>query len=193
MAEMIAYVALYGVVMSLLASLVFVIISSARKINSQSILNRGASILYTELLSEIIRINPDYVGDVETTADGNTISIQFEKKYKYNDEGERIEIKSDDAEYANKPVKIKYSYTKGNDNIDVIYTSLSGVNTADTINLDYGMTITSVDSDSIENVFKVDKQNTSNKYVTINGNLNFDKKKMEFNYIIPIFTTIESD
>ena len=55
------------------------------------------------------------------------------------------------------------------------------------------MTITSVDSDSIENVFKVDKQNASNKYVTINGNLNFDKKKMEFNYIIPIFTTIESD
>ena len=52
MVELIAYVALYGVVMSLLASLVFVIIQSARKVNGQAILNRGATIMYTEILSQ---------------------------------------------------------------------------------------------------------------------------------------------
>lgn len=187
MVELIAYVALYGVIMSLLASLVFVIVKSARRINSQSILNRGSAIMYTEFLSEVINVNPDTVGDVETSADGNTISIQFEKKYKYTDEGKKVEIEADDAEYASKPVKIKYSYTKGNDNIDILYTMLNGTTSTSTISLDYGITITSIDSDEITDVFKVDRQNSSNKYVTIHGNLNFDNKKMEFNYIIPVF------
>lgn len=187
MAEMIAYVALYGVVMSLLASLVFVIITSARKINSQSILNRGSAIMYTEFLSEVIALNPDTVSDVETSADSNTISITFEKKWKYNDEGERIAIATDDAEYANKPVKLKYSYTKGNSNIDIIYTFLNGTTSTGEISLEYNMKITSVNSDAITDVFSVYTQNSSSKYVTVHGNLNYDNKKMEFNYIIPIF------
>ena len=185
--ELIAYVSLYGVVMSLLASLVYVIVRSTRKINSQAILNRGSAILYTDFLSEVIRINPDTVSDVETTADGNTISITFEKKWKYDDEGNRIEIAVDDSEYANKPVKIKYSYTKNSDNIDVTSTLLDGTSSSTTIALEYGMTITSVNSDEITDVFRVDTQNSSSKYVTVHGNLNFDKRQMEFNYIIPIF------
>lgn len=193
MAEMLAYIALYGVVMSLLASLVFVIISSARKINSQSILNRGSAILYTDFLSEVIRLNPDTVSNVETTADGNTISITFEKKWKYDDEGNRIEIAADDSEYTNKPVKMKYSYTKGNDNIDVTSTLLNGTSANSTINLDYGMTITSVNSDEITDVFRVDTQNSSGKYVTVHGNLRFDNKKVEFNFIIPIFVIKTDD
>ena len=193
MPELIAYVALYGVVMSLLASLVFVIVSSARKINSQAILNRGSAIMYTELLSQIIILNPDVVNDVEYSADANTTSVEFQKKYTYNDEGERILIKNDDPEYQSKPIKIKYSYTKGNDNIDVLYTYLNGSTSTTKISLEYGMTITSVNSDSVVNVFRVDTQNSSNRYVTINGNLHFDNKKLEFNYVIPIFVVRDDD
>ncbi|MCR5308151.1 MAG: hypothetical protein K6E24_04065, partial [bacterium] len=61
MPEMIAYVALYGVVMSLLASLIFVIIMAARKVNRLSILNRGVTIMYREILSQTITLNPDTV------------------------------------------------------------------------------------------------------------------------------------
>jgi hypothetical protein len=184
---MIAYVVLYGVVMSLLATLVFVIVKAARKINSQSILNRGASILYTEFLSQIVTLNPDTVSDVAISEDGNTISIEFEKKYKYNDEGKRVEIEADDAEYSYKPIKIKYIYTKGSDNINVVFTNLAGTNSYSTISLDFGMTLTSVNSTEITDVFKVDKQNSTNKYVTVHGNLHFDDKKLEINYIIPVF------
>ena len=190
MAEMIAYVALYGVVMSLLASLVFTIVQAARKVNRQSILNRGATIMYTEILSETISLNPDAVSPVTKSEDGNTISITFEKKYFYNDEGERKPI-SQSTEYANKPVKITYSYTKGADNIVVVYTKIDNTTTTSSINLDFKMTITSYNSEDIDTVFSVDSQNSSNKYVTFHGNLNFDKKAMEFNFIIPVFTAKE--
>ena len=193
MAEMIAYVALYGVIMSLLASLVFVIVTSARKINRQSILNRGSAILYTELLSQIIALNPDVVEDVVTSEDGNTISIEFQKKYTYNDDGDRILIDDTMPEYQDKPVKIKYIYTKNTDNIVVIYTMLDGATNNSAISLDYGMTITSVNSDEITDVFKVDTQNSSNKYVTMNAYLNFDKKHIEFNFVIPVFVARDED
>jgi len=52
MIEMIAYVALYGVIMSLLATLVFVIIQATRRVNRQSILNRGTKMLYIEFLAQ---------------------------------------------------------------------------------------------------------------------------------------------
>jgi len=119
MVELIAYVALYGVVMSLLASLVFVIIQGARKVNAQSILNRGAVIMYTEILSQTIALNPDTVSPVTISDDGNTISVTFSKRFYYTDEGERRSI-SENAEYQNINTSIKYSYTKNNDNIDVL-------------------------------------------------------------------------
>ena len=136
MVELIAYVALYGVVMSLLASLVFVIIQSARKVNGQAILNRGATIMYTEILSQTISLNPDTVSDVvKTTSDGkDTISVAFEKRFFYNDEGEKKPI-SESTEYANRPVKIVYSYTEGNDNIDVSYVKIDNTASSSTINL----------------------------------------------------------
>lgn len=196
MAELIAYVALYGVVMSLLASLVFVIVQAARKVNAQSILNRGATIMYTEILSETIRLNPDSVSEVSLSDDENVISVTFEKQYYYTDDGERKYVKDSD-EYNGKVIKIVYSYTKGEDNIDVaMYTKGATNPSTTTINLDYGMTITSHpengdDTDSIANVFKVDTQNTSNKYVTFHGDLHYDNKKMEFNFIVPVFTAKE--
>ena len=196
MAELIAYVALYGVVMSLLASLVFVIIQAARKVNAQAILNRGATIMYTEILSETIRLNPDTVSAASLSDDGNVINVTFEKKYYYTDDGERKNVEEGD-EYNGKVVKIVYSYTKGEDNIDVaMYTKGATNPNTTTINLDYGMTITShpengADTDSIANVFSVDTQNTSNKYVTFHGDLHYDNKKMEFNFIVPVFTAKE--
>lgn len=189
MLELIAYVALYGVVMSLLATLVFVIIQAARKVNAQSLLNRGATIMYTEILSETISLNPDYVSDVTVVDD--TISIYFEKVYYYNDEGERLPI-SGNAEYATKNTKITYSYTKGNDKIDVKFTTGNGSESTSTINLDYKMTVTSHDSNDISNVFSVYTQNKSNKYVTFHGDLHYDNKKMEFNFIVPVFTYRET-
>ena len=195
MAELIAYIALYGVVMSLLASLVFVIIQAARKVNAQSILNRGATIMYTEILSETIRLNPDSVSDVLTSDDGNTISITFEKKYYYTDDGERKSISEND-EYQAQVTSVTYSYTKGNDNIDVLFKTGAGSESSSSINLDYRMTISSHpnsgdDTDDITNVFSVDTQNTSNKYVTFHGDLHYDNKKMEFNFIVPVFTAKE--
>ena len=83
MPELIAYVALYGVVMSLLASLVFVIVSAARKVNAQSIMNRGATLLYTEILSQTVSLNPDSV--TGPTINGDTISITFEKVLAFNE------------------------------------------------------------------------------------------------------------
>lgn len=190
MAELIAYVALYGVVMSLLASLVFVIIQAARKVNAQSILNRGATIMYTEILSQTINLNPDTVEDVILSADGNTISVTFSKRFYYTDEGERKSI-SENPEYQDKTTSIRYSYTKNNDNIDVLYTKGNGETSSNTINLDFKMRISSHDTDDISKVFTVDTQNTSNKYVTFHGDLHYDNKKMEFNFIVPVFTSRE--
>lgn len=187
MVELIAYVALYGVVMSLLATMVFVIVKAARKVNAQSILNRGATIMYTEVLSNAIALNPDTVSEVTTSEDGNTISVSFIKKYFYTDEGERKLI-SESSLYTNKTVMITYSYTKGSDNIDVVFTKGDNTSSASKIKLDYKMTMTSHDSDDISKVFSVDTQNRSNKYVTFHGDLHYDNKKMEFNFIVPIFT-----
>ena len=189
MVELIAYIALYGVVMSLLATLVFVIVNAARKVNAQSLLNRGATIMYTEILSETISLNPDYVSDVTTTDD--TISIYFEKVYYYNDEGERLPI-SGNTEYATKTTRITYSYTKDTDKINVKFTTGNGAETTSTINLDYKMTVTSHDSTDISNVFSVYTQNKSNKYVTFHGDLHYDNRKMEFNFIVPVFTFRET-
>ena len=191
MIEMIAYLALYGMVMSLIGSLTFTIIITARKVNRQAILNRGATIMYTEILSETIALNPDTVSDVVYTdasgnvvtnpssnkANINNISVTFTKKWSYNDEGERVEITN--------PNSITYSYTKGNNNIDVIRNN----NAADksSINLEYKMTLTSSTSDDIYDVISVDTQNTSNKYVTFHGNLHFDSRDFEFNFIVPVF------
>jgi len=186
--EMIAYIALYGVVMSLLATLVFVIVKAARKVDAQSIINRGATLLYTDILSGVINLNPDTVSEVTTS--GNTISVTFEKRFYYNDEGERKSI-SENSEYNNKITKITYSYTKDNDNIDVKRVLGNGSESNSTINLDYKMTITSHDSNDISNVFTVDTQNASNKYVTFHGDLHYDDKKQEFNFIVPVFTAKE--
>ncbi len=186
--ELIAYVALYGVVMSLLASLVFVIIQSARRVNAQALLNRGATLLYTEILSETIKLNPDTVSAVSLTDGETKISITFERRFYYTDEGERKSVSDADSGYANKLTKITYSYTSGSDNIDVALVNGNGAITLSTINLDYKMTITSHDNDNIRNVFSVDAQNSSNKYVTFHGDLHYDNKKTEFNFIVPVFT-----
>ena len=119
MVELIAYITLYGFISSLLATLVFVIVQAARRVNAQSLLNRGATMLYTEILGQTIGLNPDTVSNVITSADGNTISISFEKRFYYTDEGERKSI-TENADYNTKITKITYSYTKDNDNIDVI-------------------------------------------------------------------------
>lgn len=208
MAELIAYVALYGVVMSLLASLVFVIIQAARKVNNQAILNRGATIMYTEILSQTIALDADTVNDVEyKDASGNviadpasnkesidTVSVTFMKKWSYaTTDGEQHVDETGATKTYNtgerypleNPSTIKYVYKKGTDNIDVIRNGDEVNKTS--INLDFKMTLTSVDDNNIYNCIQVNKQNTSNKYVTFNGYLHFDNKKMEFNFIIPVF------
>ena len=204
MAELIAYVALYGVIMSLLASLVFVIIQAARKVNRQSILNRGATIMYTEILSETVALNPDTVDNVvykdssgaiiTTVTDDNkssinSISITFSKKYGYaladNEEHAGVKYKQGDRYPLENPQYLTYSYTKRADNIEVIRNN--NTTNKGTINLDYKMTISSVDSDDIFGCIQVNKQSTSNKYVIFNGLLHFDSKTMEFNFVIPVF------
>lgn len=190
MVELIAYITLYGFISSLLATLVFVIVQAARRVNAQSLLNRGATMLYTEILGQTIGLNPDTVSNVITSADGNTISISFEKRFYYTDEGERKSI-TENADYNTKITKITYSYTKDNDNIDVIMIQGNGTQNTTSINLDFGMSITSHDSANINNVFSVDTQNESNKYVTFHGDLHYDNKTMEFNFIVPVFTAKE--
>lgn len=190
MVELIAYITLYGFISSLLATLVFVIVQAARRVNAQALLNRGATMLYTEILGQTIGLNPDTVSNVVTSADGNTISISFEKRFYYTDEGERKSI-TENADYNTKITKITYSYTKDNDNIDVLFTLGNGTQNTTSINLDFGMSITSHDSANINNVFSVDTQNESNKYVTFHGDLHYDNKKMEFNFIVPVFTAKE--
>ena len=186
MAELIAYVALYGVVMSLLASLVYTIVVSARKVDSRAILNRGSAILYTEILSETIRLNPDTTSGPIISSDNNTISVTFTKRFYYTDEGERKSV-SESSEYQGKVVSITYSYTKGNDNIDMYFVKGDGSNSTSQINLNYGITITSHNSDDIRDVFSVDTQNSSNKYVTFHGDLHYGKTVTEFNFIVPVF------
>ena len=190
MIELLAYVVLYGLVMSSLATLVFVIVRSARSVSAQSAINRGATMLYTEILGQTIGLNPDTVSNVVTSADGNTISISLSKRFYYTDEGEKKSI-IDLPEYNTKVTQITYSYTNGNNVIDVLYTKGNGTSSSSTIDLETGMTITSHDSNDISNVFSADAQNSSNKYVTFHGDLHYDKKKMEFNFIIPVFTTSE--
>ena len=219
--ELIAYVALYGVVMSLLASLVFVIIMAARKVNRLSILNRGASIMYREILSQTIALNPDVVEDVQYYGEdmdddfhlvydenGNVtnqeyifhMSVTFIKKYDYAPEsgitigdktykeGERYEIPN--------PKSITYTFHRSTpqrkyDSIDVTYKTGTQTTTSGKIELEYNLEITSVNSDNIYGCIMVDKQNTSNKYVTFNGLLHFDNKTTEFNFIIPVFVAKE--
>ncbi|MBP5446316.1 MAG: hypothetical protein J6Y28_09115 [Acholeplasmatales bacterium] len=191
MPELIAYVILYSVVTSLLASLTYTIIITARKVNRQAILNRGATIMYTELLAETIALNPDTVDSVVyKDASGNTISnptedknsinsisITFTKKWSYNDKGERIAITN--------PETLTYRYTKGSNDIDIIRNNDEDNKTE--INLEYNVTLTSTSSDDIYDVISVDAQNSSNKYVTFRGKLNFDDRYQQFNFIIPVF------
>ena len=191
MIELIAYVALYGVVMSLLASLVFVIVTSARKVNAQSIINRGATMMYTEILAQTVNLNPDYV---EKNISGDVISITFKKVYYYEEDGTRKNT-SGSTEYSSKTNRITYSYEKNTDKIDVKF--FTGSNTTDTasststINLNYKMTVTSHNSTSISDVFSIVEQNKSNSYVTFHGDLHYDNKTMEFNFVIPVFTYVE--
>ena len=192
MAELIAYVALYGVVMSLLASLVFVIVVAARKVNAQSILNRGTAIMYTEIVSEVVSLNPDTVYDHGVSDDGDSISVEFQKQFYYTDSGEK-KLVADNAAYNNKIVRIKYTYVRGSDNIDVLFTYGNTNTVTSSINLEYNMCIYShddnnPDTDDINTVFSVNRQNSTNTYVTFHGDLKYDNKRMEFNFIVPVFT-----
>ena len=204
MVELIAYVALYGVVMSLLASLVFVIVQAARKVNSQAILNRGATIMYTEILSQTISLNPDTVSDVTYTtgADGKptSVSVTFSKVYGYaeSDNETHSDGKGGTKKYnagerypLDTPSTVTYTFYKKDSaptgkKDDTIYVNRNG--SESTISLEYGMTISSASNDDdITNCIQVATQNSSNKYVTFNGFLHFDKKTLEFNFIIPVF------
>ena len=187
MIEVIAYIALYGLVVSVLASLTFTIILTARKVNRQAILNRASILVYTEILSQTISLNPDYVSDVTKSEDGNTISVTFQKKYKYTDDGDRVEITASDTEYANKATMITYSYTKNESNIKVVYTKLNGSHTDTQINLDYNIFISTKNTDDIDGVFSVVSSSSFNKSVVFNGFFNFDEKQLEFNFIVPVF------
>ena len=193
MIELIAYVALYGVIMSLLATLVFVIMQTTRRVNRQSILNRGTKMLYTEFLAQSINFNPDYVEINEPTTD--TVSVTLEKRYRYDNEGNRIKIVAGDSEYANKPVKLTYSYKKGEDKMYYTYTKLDaeGTTTTNVIDLDFGMTITSTSAndEDISNIFTIINKSNMSKSLVFNGNLNYDKKSIEFNFIIPIYVVNE--
>ena len=203
MLELIAYVMLYGIVMSLLATLVFVIVQAARKVNRQAILNRGTTMMYTEILAQTTNLGPDTVDkvvyknasgneitDPETNKTSiNSISITFIKQYDYApsdnyvvgdktySEGDRYPLTT--------PLTLEYVYTKGTDYIDVVRNG--DYDNKSTINLDYNMTISSVNDESIYGFISVDTQSTTNKYVSFNGCLNFDNRKMEFRFIIPVF------
>lgn len=191
MVELIGYMALYGVVMSLLASLTFTIILTARKVNRQAILNRGATIMYTELLAQEIALNADTVDEVvykdasgnvlnnasENRSSVNSLSITFAKKWTYNEDGERIAIEN--------PSTLTYRYTKGQNIIEVIRNNDEA--NKGKVDLQYNMKITSINSDDIFDVISVDTQNNSNKYVTFRGKLTFDEKNLQFNFIIPVF------
>jgi hypothetical protein len=185
--ETIAYIALYGVVMSLLATFVFVLVQSTRKVNRVSILNRGTKLLYTEFLAQAINFNADYVVVNETVND--TVSVTLEKHYRYDDEGNRIEIVAGDTEYANKPVKLTYSYKKGESKMKYTYTKLDNSETTNEIKLDYGITITSAtaNDNDISNIFTLVSKSNYNKSLIFNGKLNFDKKSVEFNFVIPVY------
>lgn len=186
--ELLAYISLYGIVMTLLATFVFVLVQTTRKTNRQSILNRGTKLLYTEFLAQAINFNADYV--VVNEVINNTVSVSLEKHYRYDDEGNRIEIVAGDTVYANKPVKLTYSYTKGEDKMKFFYTKLDGSSTTPSeINLDYGMTITSsfADDSDISNIFTVVSKSSYNKSLIFNGKLNYDQKSVEFNFVIPVY------
>ena len=185
--ETIAYVMLYGVVMTLLATFVFVLIQTTRKVNRVSIINRGTKLLYTEFMAQAINFNADYVVVNETIND--TVSVTLEKHYRYDDEGNRIEIVAGDTVYADKPVKLTYSYKKGEDKMKYTYTKLNGDSTTTEIKLDYGMTITSssVNDTDISKIFTVVSKSNYNKSLIFNGKLNFDKKAVEFNFVIPVY------
>ena len=208
MIELLAYVSLYGVVMSLLATLVFVIVKTARKVNDQAIINRGSTMMYTEILAQTTNFSPDTVSDVvykdalgnviedpaSNRANIDTISITFIKQYDYApsdgyvvgektyNEGDRIPLET--------PRTLEYAYKKGSDNIDIIKNG--DTENKASINLDYKMTISANSNPSDDDIYgciTVDRQNSTNKYVTFNGYLNFDDKKMEFKFIIPVFVS----
>lgn len=188
MIELIAYIALYGLVTSVLASLTYTIIITARKVNRQAVLNRASVIMYTDILAQTISLNPDHISDITKTADGNTISITLQKKYKYTDDGDRVEITATDTEYASKPNAITYSYTKETDYIGVRYSYLNGTYVDSKIDLEYNIYISMKDSDEIDGVFSVVKSSSFNKSVIFNGFLNFDSRQLEFNFVVPVFT-----
>ena len=189
--ELLAYVSLYGVVMSLLATLVFVLTKTARSVNRQSVLNRGTKILYSEFLAQAINFNADYVNINEPAND--TVSVTLEKHYTYDHEGERVQIVAGDAVYANKPVKLTYSYKKGEDKMKIIYTKLDGSSTEGTVDLEHGMTISSstANDTDISNIFTIVSKSSYNKSLIFNGKLTYDKKSIEFNFIIPVYVINE--
>jgi len=190
--ELLAYISLYGVVMSLLATLVFVLTKTARSVNRQSILNRGTKILYTEFMGQAINFNADYVVVNETIND--TVSVTLEKRYRYDNEGERIKIVAGDTVYANKPVKLTYSYKKGDNKMGIKYEYLDGRTIPDaTVDLDNGVTISSsTENDTdISNIFTVVTKSSYSKSLIFNGKLTFDKKSVEFNFVIPVYVINE--
>ena len=189
--ELIAYIALYGVVMSLLASLVFVLVTTARKVNRQAILNRGITTLYNEFLSKAISLDPDSVSPVTTSEDGNTISITLQKFWKYDDDGNKVKILPTDTEYADKVTKVTFSYTKGQKIVKIYNVTASGTEINTDVDLEYNMFITSTKDETdndISKVFTIDEQNSRCVSVIFSGYLNYDKKNIEFKYTIPIFT-----
>lgn len=189
--EMLAYISLYGVVMSLLATLVFVLTKTARSVNRQSVLNRGTKLLYTEFLAQAINFNADYV--VINEAVNDTVSVTLEKHYRYDDEGERVKIVAGDAIYANKPVKLTYSYKKGEDKMKIVYTKLDNTSTEGIVDLDHGMTISSstTNDTDISNIFTIVSKSSYNKSLIFNGKLTYDKRSIEFNFIIPVYVINE--
>jgi len=75
----------------------------------------------------------------------------------------------------------------------VTYTKLDNSTTTSEINLDFGMTITSNSNndEDISNIFTIVEKSSYNKSLIFNGKLNYDKKSLEFNFVIPVYVIPE--
>lgn len=186
MVELLAYVILYGTVMSLLATMVFFIATTSQKTYEKSRLNIENVTLFSESLAVTTNLMADNV-ELQTDASGKK-SIMFWKKYDFisadpdADQVDRKQVETDkEASLASKVNRVYFSFDEDNNDIVVKTTTPGGTEKSNALSVS-NVTLSDVDFDLIV-------ANEANSFVRVTGTMTCNKRSQSFSYIIPVFTT----
>lgn len=213
MMELLAYTALSGTVMALLASVVLFVTNNTTRIYEKSKLNTQSTQLYSQTLNWINGLSPDTVNyvyiteshtetlDATTTnlvkdSKGNpiVIGVEFYKRVEY------VNIDPNDPASERKAVSTDTLVNKQN-RIRFIYNSTDSSNTEITIKTQTPTQKSNGNQWEVTNLelkgvdiseasFELIVANEANTYVKFGGLMSYGKKSQSYSYMIPVFTTI---